>query len=151
METCRSLESLSDDKYQYTELSQDIDAWLTFVGIPEEFWDDITGVVTWEEEGELIEIWFTESNRPYSIYADYCNEDYYLQEDEPLYDYEADPEDLSMFYDPSGRSALRAGVREFPCPTCNEPDRLTKEDVRLGYQCDQCADNAEGIGMMGEY
>jgi hypothetical protein len=48
-----------------------------------------------------------------------------------------------QFYDPGGRSALRAGVRTEPCPTCHEPNRLTKEDVRLGYQCDECADQLE--------
>lgn len=48
------------------------------------------------------------------------------------------------FYDPGGRSALRAGKREYPCPTCNEPDRLTAKDVKIGYQCDACADGLEG-------
>ena len=47
------------------------------------------------------------------------------------------------FYDPGSNSALRAGVREFPCPTCKEPNRLTAEDVRLGYQCDACANALE--------
>lgn len=50
------------------------------------------------------------------------------------------------FADPGGRSALRAGVRNHPCPTCGEPDRLTSKDVALGYQCDACADRAEGWG-----
>ena len=53
-------------------------------------------------------------------------------------------EDRSMFADPGGRSALRAGKREFPCPTCKAPNRLTAKDVSLGYQCDRCADMAEG-------
>ena len=43
------------------------------------------------------------------------------------------------FYDPGGESALRAGKRTEPCPTCNWPNRLTKKDVRMGYQCDSCA------------
>jgi len=50
------------------------------------------------------------------------------------------------FRDPGGRSALRAGVPRHPCPTCGEPDRLTDADVQLGYQCDSCADRAEGWG-----
>jgi hypothetical protein len=53
----------------------------------------------------------------------------------------------SMFADPGGKSALRAATRDnprnLPCPTCEEPNRLTPEDVRLGYQCDDCADAAE--------
>lgn len=47
------------------------------------------------------------------------------------------------FYDPGGRSALRAGNRCHPCPTCQEPNRLTAADVKRHYQCDQCADRAE--------
>jgi len=45
-------------------------------------------------------------------------------------------------------SALRAATpwnpRRHDCPTCGEPEILTDEDVRLGYQCDACADRAEG-------
>ena len=59
-------------------------------------------------------------------------------------------DDRSMFADPGGRSALRAASkrnpRNLPCPTCGEPDRLTAHDRRLGYQCDECADGAEGGG-----
>ena len=53
----------------------------------------------------------------------------------------------SMFADPGGRSALRAASatnqRRLPCPTCGEPNRLTPQDDRLGYQCDRCADAEE--------
>ena len=45
-------------------------------------------------------------------------------------------------------SALRAETpdnpRIFPCPNCLEPNRLTHIDVCRGYQCDHCADIAEG-------
>jgi hypothetical protein len=62
-------------------------------------------------------------------------------------DYE-DDDDRSMFADPGGNSALRASSpsnpRNLPCPTCEQPDRLTPADHRLGYQCDECADRAEG-------
>ena len=47
--------------------------------------------------------------------------------------------DYNDFYDPGGPSALRAGKRTEPCPTCHWPNRLTKKDVALGYQCDACA------------
>ena len=60
-------------------------------------------------------------------------------------------DDRSMFADPGGRSALRAATRDnprnLPCPTCGEPDRLTPQDRALGYQCDACADGAEGGGF----
>lgn len=53
----------------------------------------------------------------------------------------------SMFADPGGNSALRAATRSsprnLPCPTCDEPNRLTRKDRALGYQCDLCADAVE--------
>ena len=59
-------------------------------------------------------------------------------------------DDRSMFADPGGRSALRrasrSNPRNLPCPTCGEPNRLTPEDRTHGYQCDSCADRAEGGG-----
>lgn len=58
------------------------------------------------------------------------------------------------FADPDGQSALRAASptnpRSQPCPTCGRENMLTVEDVRLGYQCDRCADAAEGIGGYSE-
>ena len=53
-------------------------------------------------------------------------------------------DELYDFYDPGGRSALRAGNRVYPCPTCGRENMLTKKDVYLHYQCDRCADAAEG-------
>ena len=54
----------------------------------------------------------------------------------------------AMFRDPGGNSALRSSSRRnprnLPCPTCHRPDRLTPADRARGYQCDACADQAEG-------
>ena len=73
----------------------------------------------------------------YDDYDDY--EDYY----EDAYDI-----DGVGFADPGGRSALRAATKDnpriYPCPTCLEPNRLTAIDKAHGYQCDHCADIAEG-------
>jgi hypothetical protein len=59
------------------------------------------------------------------------------------------------FQDPGGNSALRAASptnpRNLPCPTCGRKNMLTPKDVALHYQCDYCADAAEGIGFGGEY
>jgi hypothetical protein len=52
-----------------------------------------------------------------------------------------------LFRDPGGRSALGPGRRQFPCPTCGRPNRLTAGDVARGYQCDACADRDEGGGF----
>lgn len=54
--------------------------------------------------------------------------------------YNDQPDEDVQFFDPGGQSALRAGVRNKPCPTCGEPNKLTEEDVVLGYQCDACAE-----------
>lgn len=63
--------------------------------------------------------------------------------DEPDFDEEQHRENFDEFMDPGGNSALRAGKRNRPCPTCKSPNRLTAADVELGYQCDTCADKAE--------
>jgi hypothetical protein len=51
------------------------------------------------------------------------------------------------FADPGGNSSLRAATKNdpriHPCPTCEMPNRLTRQDVGLGYQCDRCADRQE--------
>ena len=64
--------------------------------------------------------------------------------------YDPDFEEDLDFADPGGRSALRAASRDnprnLPCPNCGAPNRLTPRDVALGYQCDDCADAAEGRG-----
>jgi hypothetical protein len=58
-----------------------------------------------------------------------------------------DDYDGPHFADPGGNSALRAATKSNPrnrkCPNCGAKNRLTPEDVRLGYQCDECADRAE--------
>ena len=52
------------------------------------------------------------------------------------------------FADASGRSALRAASRRNPrnrpCPTCGRKNVLTPADIARHYQCDACADAAEG-------
>ena len=49
------------------------------------------------------------------------------------------------FRDPGGRSALRKGKRIHPCPTCKRKNMLSQADKNKGYQCDYCADAAEGF------
>ena len=66
-------------------------------------------------------------------------------------DYDDHPEDRMHMYfaDPGGRSALRAASRRNPrnlsCPTCGRKNVLTPADRAKGYQCDNCADRAEGL------
>lgn len=71
----------------------------------------------------------------------------------PRYDdYGDDMDDFDRidFAFPGTNSALRAASktnpRNLPCPTCEQPNRLTPKDVALGYQCDACADLAERGG-----
>jgi hypothetical protein len=73
-----------------------------------------------------------------------------------MYDYDDRDDDRSEFAHPGGNSALRAASksnpRNLPCPNCKQPNRLTPKDRALGYQCDACADRAEGGGYgSGDY
>ncbi len=56
--------------------------------------------------------------------------------------------DGTYFADPGGNSALRAASarnpRNITCPTCHQPNMLTPADKARGYQCNSCADAAEG-------
>jgi len=69
--------------------------------------------------------------------------------DREFYD-EADEIDGVGFAEPGGKSALRAATknnpRNLPCPTCGKENALTPADVARHYQCDDCADAAEGGG-----
>jgi DNA-directed RNA polymerase subunit RPC12/RpoP len=71
--------------------------------------------------------------------AVYFNDDWYIEDSE---EWELRAE---RFRDPGGRSALHPGDQIYPCPTCGEEERLTLRDVKAGYQCDECADRAEGV------
>jgi hypothetical protein len=44
------------------------------------------------------------------------------------------------------RASTRRNPRNLPCPTCKAENRLTPLDKARGYQCDECADRAEGRG-----
>jgi hypothetical protein len=69
-------------------------------------------------------------------------------DDDDEFDPSLDEDDRLQFAEPGGKSALRAATpdnpRNLPCPNCGKADRLTPADVALGYQCDQCAEQAEG-------
>jgi len=96
-----------------------------------------------------------------SVYCEGCNEDRLDDEagewDELDYmDREGDyPIDGVGFADPGGHSALRAATpnnpRDCDCPTCGAEDVLTRIDRQRGYQCDRCADRAEGRSGYGDY
>ena len=42
------------------------------------------------------------------------------------------------------RAETKDNPRIYPCPTCGREEALTMLDIQLGYQCDRCADIAEG-------
>ena len=60
---------------------------------------------------------------------------------------------VERFADPGGTSALhpesRDNPRIYPCPTCGREGMLTQKDLNAGYQCDICANAAEGFGGYG--
>lgn len=93
-------------------------------------------------------------------------------------DYEGGYDPDMHFADPGGRSALRASTddkcptckrkvgrtwlwcarcggalnpRNLPCPSCGRKNVLTPADKARGYQCDTCADRAEGRYVGGDY
>lgn len=74
----------------------------------------------------------------------------YDPDDEPPDPYDEE-DDRSEFADPGGGSALRAesptNPRNLPCPKCGAENVLTPEDRMRGYQCNRCADRAEGRYM----
>lgn len=85
--------------------------------------------------------------------TDYNWEDDYDYEEDYPFDYEEDYWDddeaiFNEFQDPGGQSALRRATPDNPriyaCPTCKRPNRLTRKDIELHYQCDDCADRDEG-------
>ena len=69
--------------------------------------------------------------------------------------YDESENDGIEFANPGSGSALRAAhrgnPRNLPCPNCGSPNRLTPADRAKGYQCDSCADRAEGRFGHGEY
>lgn len=72
-------------------------------------------------------------------------------EDSQVYDHDNDDDVESYmeerFADPGGESNLypetKDNPRIYPCPSCDRENCLTARDVAEGYQCDQCADQAE--------
>ena len=62
------------------------------------------------------------------------------------YYHDDDCNSRTMFANPGSalRTSSKRNPRNLPCPTCHQPDRLTPADVRKGYQCDDCANQAEG-------
>ena len=80
----------------------------------------------------------------------YYSEDYGYE-----YDTQGDDEPIDGVGFAQPGSALRAETpsnpRNLPCPTCGAGDVLTPLDVQRGYQCDTCADRAEGTYMGGDY
>ena len=44
------------------------------------------------------------------------------------------------------RKSNKYNPRNLPCPTCKQENKLTPADKKQGYQCDECADRAEGNG-----
>lgn len=69
--------------------------------------------------------------------------------DDEYYDYDEWIERVERFADPGGNSALHPATKDnpriYPCPNCGAENVLTARDVAAGYQCDRCADMAEGL------
>ena len=68
MKTNVLLESLQDEKYNFTDLSQEVKELLEYLGMTD---PDITGIVSLQEDGEYLAVWLTTGNRPYDLYCWY--------------------------------------------------------------------------------
>jgi hypothetical protein len=89
-----------------------------------------------------------------TIFKEFPMADEYDEDFESRFEDDDDLIDGVGFADPGGRSALRAATpnnpRNRPCPSCGRENVLTRIDVQRHYQCDNCADRAEGR-MGGDY
>jgi hypothetical protein len=93
-------------------------------------------------------------NAPAGFLGRAAEVDALFAEDDALYDAAREADDVAREMDGSPlrfarpgsalRAATRGNPRNLPCPTCGRPNMLTPRDKRLGYQCDICADAAEG-------
>jgi hypothetical protein len=122
-------------------------------------WEKACGDETCAECGETLEEgedMYVATKAGGETYCEGCNEDlseeYYDERDYGDDDY---PIDGVGFADPGGHSSLRAETEDNPrdqdCPTCGAEKVLTRIDRQRGYQCDRCADRAEGRGGYGDY
>lgn len=95
-------------------------------------------------DDEIFDDYFQDEDNYYDKY------DAYYEDRGPFDESYDDLIDGVGFADPGGNSALRAETesnpRIYPCPSCKEPNVLTRIDVARHYQCDSCADRAEGKG-----
>lgn len=71
--------------------------------------------------------------------GDYDEPDAYYEDEEDLIDGVGFAQEGSAL-----RAATADNPRDQPCPTCGRPDVLTRIDVQRHYQCDYCANAAEG-------
>ena len=123
-------------------------------------WEKACGDETCCECGETLEDgedMYVATGANSETYCEGCHDD--MCEDECYDDRDCDEDDYLIdgvgFADPGGRSALRAETEDNPrdqdCPTCGAEKVLTRIDRQRGYQCDSCADRAEGHGGYGDY
>jgi hypothetical protein len=61
-----TLRQLDDIDFTLVTDSQDLTFWLEFIAMPKKYHKDITGIVAHTYEGDLIAMWLTEDNAPYS-------------------------------------------------------------------------------------
>ena len=61
------------------------------------------------------------------------------------YDMDSDDE-ANRDYHRKINKVLKQDKKRYPCPTCGQKDALDSYQQSKGYQCDDCADRAEGGG-----
>lgn len=75
----RNYELPDNEDYILITNSQDLDATLDHIGMPEEYRQDITAAIIKVDDGEYSEVYLTESARYYDAYAEYNPPSYYFE------------------------------------------------------------------------
>lgn len=65
---CKTFEKLDCSQYELVTDSQDIEFWLEYIGFPKKDRKDVTACMVYTHDGELIDIWLSESSRYYDLY-----------------------------------------------------------------------------------
>lgn len=61
-----------------------------------------------------------------------------------MYDYDPSENGEFDYVEFAQAGSAQRDPRNLPCPTCGAANALTLADVARHYQCDRCADAAEG-------
>ena len=77
----KRLKNLQDEKYYFVQTDSELADVLNYVGLKEEYKQDITGAVLLIGNGDYIAVWLTETPRYYDLNATYHYLPFYKDDD----------------------------------------------------------------------